>query len=176
MGINALKDQKGPLNIHPFFCFFLWNHLPVVFEHDCGWMTKRLCCLIHPVNIAKVACGHFFTFATLLRASRRRQKFVCQSNQRVFGHSDRTTGQEVVGERSADCGSWPFLLTRWFFRAQDWCLWQSVWHILPSGCLGTGQRAKDEAILAEYNQGASYKELQETFGLSKMSVWRRLKK
>ena len=36
-------------------------------------------------------------------------------------------------------------------------------------------RAKDEAILAAYNQGASYKELQETFGLSKMSVWRRLK-
>lgn len=50
-------------------------------------------------------------------------------------------------------------------------------YIKRGGKLGAKRKtskAKDEAIKAAYEQGASYKELQETFGLSKMSIYRRL--
>ena len=51
-------------------------------------------------------------------------------------------------------------------------------YIKRGGKLGAKRKtskAKDEAIKAAYEQGASYRELQETFGLSKMSIYRRLK-
>ena len=50
-------------------------------------------------------------------------------------------------------------------------------YIKRGGKLGAKRKtskAKDEAIMAAYKQGASYRELQETFGLSKMSIYRRL--
>jgi transposase len=50
-------------------------------------------------------------------------------------------------------------------------------YIKRGGKLGAKRKtskAKDEAIIAAYRQGASYRELQETFGLSKMSIYRRL--